>query len=89
MLLTSHIRGHLLSLEFHPQMVTRIQHLQTPIISFMAQKMHFQREKTIQMVIKSACAQKIKEVHARALDENAGKVHVADARLCMQISMHT
>jgi hypothetical protein len=32
-----------LSLKFHPQMVTGIQHLQTPISSSMAQKMHFQR----------------------------------------------
>jgi hypothetical protein len=46
MLLTSSIRGHLLSLKFHPQMVTGIQHLQTPISSPMDQnyqKMHFQK----------------------------------------------
>jgi hypothetical protein len=38
MLLTSSIRGHLLSLKFHPQMVTGIQHLQTTISSPMDQK---------------------------------------------------
>jgi hypothetical protein len=49
MLLTSSIRGHLLSLKFHPKMLTRIQHLQTPISSLTASKMHIQEAKTIQL----------------------------------------
>jgi hypothetical protein len=57
-------------------MVTKIQHLQTPISSFMAQKMHFQRAQTIQLVIKPACTQNIKEVRACAPVKNTGKVHM-------------
>jgi hypothetical protein len=51
----------------------------------MAQKMHFQRAQTIQLVIKSACAQNTKEVRTRAPVENARKsAHVPDARLWTQ-----
>jgi hypothetical protein len=46
----------LLSLKFHPQMVTGIQHLQTAISSPMDQKCISKRPKTIQSTIKSACA---------------------------------
>jgi hypothetical protein len=51
MLLTSHIRGHLLSLKFRlqhrMQMVTGIQHLQTPISSPATPKNHFEEAKII------------------------------------------
>jgi hypothetical protein len=82
MLLTSHIRGHLLSLKFHPQMVTGIQHIQTPISSPTTSKMYHQKAQTIQLVIKSACAQNAKAVRARALVENTGKAHMCPMRDC-------
>jgi hypothetical protein len=70
-------------------MVTEIQHLQTPISSSMVQKMHFQRAQTIQLVIKSACAQNAKEACARAPVENRKSAHAPDARLWMQKAVHT
>ena len=79
----------MLSLKFCPQMVTEIQHRQTPISSSMVQKLHFQRAQTIQLVIKLACAQNAKDVHAHAPVENIGKAHVSDARLWTQKSTHT
>jgi hypothetical protein len=82
MLLTSYIRGHLLSLKFHPQMVTGIQHLQTPISSSMAQKMHFQRAQNYTTVIKSACTQNAKEARAHAPVKNSGKAHMHPMHDC-------
>jgi hypothetical protein len=56
----------MLSLKFHPQMVTGIQHLQTPISSFIAPKMHFQRAQTIQLVKKLTCTEALHEARAHA-----------------------
>jgi hypothetical protein len=53
-------------LQYDMQMVTGIQHLQTPIISHAAPKMHFQKAQTIQMVKKLTCAETLKEAHACA-----------------------
>jgi hypothetical protein len=64
-------------------MVTGIQHLQTPISSFMAQKMNFHRVKTIQLVIQSTCTQQIKDAHALAPVENGGKAHTRWMRDCV------
>jgi hypothetical protein len=89
MLLTSHIRGHLLSLKFHPKMVIGIQHLQTPISSFMVQKIHFQRAQTIQLVIKLTCAQNTKEAHACVPIENAKKAHMRPMHDCVRKNTHT
>jgi hypothetical protein len=69
-------------MKFGPQMVIGIQHLQTPISSFMVQKMHFQREQTIRLVIKSTCAQNTKEACAHPQVENAGKEHRCPIRDC-------
>jgi hypothetical protein len=44
--------------------------------------MHFQRAQTIQLVIKSACTQNIKEARARAPVENAGKAHMRPMHDC-------
>ena len=76
MLLTSSIRGHLLSLEFHPQMVTGIQHLQTamsPPMDQNYQKIISKRSKTIQLVIKSACAKTTQEAHTHVPSRNTRK----------------
>jgi hypothetical protein len=89
MLLTSHIRGHLLSLKFHPQMVTGIQHLQTAISSPMDQKCISKRPKTIQSTIKSACAKTTQGARTHAPFRNTGKsAHAHDARLWMQKTVH-
>jgi hypothetical protein len=74
--------GSLLSLKFRPQMVTGIQHLQTPISSPMAQKCISKGLKTIQLVIKSVCAQNTKEAHARAPVKNDRKAHMHPMRDC-------
>jgi hypothetical protein len=69
----------MLSLKFHPQMVTRIQHLQKAISSPMEQnyqKIISRRSKTIQPVIKSVCAMTIQGARAHAPSINAGKVHI-------------
>jgi hypothetical protein len=76
MLLTSHIKGHLLSLKFRLQMVTEIHHLQTPISSSMVQNMHLQRAQTIQLVIKSTCTHNSKEACACVPVENVEKAHM-------------
>jgi hypothetical protein len=89
MLLTSHIRGHLLSLKFHPQMVTGIQHLQTPISSPAAPKMHFQKAQTIQLVNKLTCAETLKEACARVQAKNARKVHMRPMHDCVREKMCT
>jgi hypothetical protein len=49
--------------------------------------MHFQRAQTIQLVIKSSCAQNIKDVCASR--KHRESTHVPDVRLCTQKSMHT
>jgi hypothetical protein len=85
MLLTSSIRGHLLSLKFHPKMVTGIQHLQTTISSPMDQKwpkIISKRSKTIQLVIKSGCAMTIQGARAHAPSRNIGKVHMCTMHDC-------
>jgi hypothetical protein len=81
MLLTSHIGGHLLSLEFHlqhcMQMVTEIQHLQTPISSSATPKMHFQEEKTIQLDQKLKCPNSPKEARTLYMECTAFSVKPA------------
>jgi hypothetical protein len=47
-------------------------------------KIHFQRAQTIQMVIKLACDQNIKEACARAPIENAGKAHIRSMLDCVR-----
>jgi hypothetical protein len=59
-------RIKLLSLKFRPQMVTGIQHLQTPISSPAAPKNNFQKAQTIQLVIKLTCAETLQKAHTRA-----------------------
>jgi hypothetical protein len=59
-------QGASVILKFHPQMVTGIPHLQTPISSPAAPRNHFQEEKTIQLVKKLTCAKTLKEARARA-----------------------
>jgi hypothetical protein len=49
----------MLSLKFHPQMVTGIQHLQTPISSPTTSKIHFQKAQTIQLVKKLTCTEEL------------------------------
>jgi hypothetical protein len=66
-----------LSLKFRLQMVTGIHHLQTPISSPMAQKCISKGLKTIQLVIKSACAHNTKEARACVPIKNVGKVHMS------------
>jgi hypothetical protein len=89
MLLTSHIRGHILSLKFHPQncmqMVIGIQHLQTPISSPAAPKMHFQEEKTIQLFKKLTCAKTLKEAHTKESHRAQSPPY---ARLCTRKVTH-
>jgi hypothetical protein len=65
-------------------MVTGIHHLQTPIKFIHGPKMNFQRAQTIQLVIKSTCAQNIKEARTRAPVENTGKMHMCLMRDCVQ-----
>jgi hypothetical protein len=80
----------MLSLKFHPQMVTGIQHLQTPISSPATQKMHFQKTQTIQLVKKLTCAETLKEVRTHAQTKKARKVHMRLMRDCVrEKSMHT
>jgi hypothetical protein len=74
--------------EISSTMVTKIQHIQT-ISSFIAQKIHFQRAQTIQLVIKSACAQNIKEVCTCAPIENAEKAHMHLMHECVRKKSHT
>jgi hypothetical protein len=62
--------NQLLSLKFHPQMVTRIQHLQTPISSLIVTKIFFQRAQTIQLVKKLTCEETLQEAHAHAQVRN-------------------
>jgi hypothetical protein len=92
MLLTSHIRGHLLSLKFHPQhrmkMVTGIQHLQTPISSPATPKMHFQGEKTIQLVKKLTCTETLKEARM-CVGQRSPRVHMHHMHDCVQENLCT
>ena len=55
-------RIKLLSLKFRLQMVTGIQHIQTPISSPATPKMHLQKAQTIQLVNKLTCVETLKEV---------------------------
>jgi hypothetical protein len=46
------------------QILTRTQHLQTPISSPAAPNIHFQGKKSIQLVKKLTCVETLKESHA-------------------------
>jgi hypothetical protein len=66
------------------KMVTGIQHLQTPISSLEAPKMHFQKAQTIQLVKKLKCAETLKEVRAHAQAKEACRVHMHHMHDCVQ-----
>jgi hypothetical protein len=66
------------------QMVTGIQHLQTPISSPAAPKMHFQKAKTIQLVKKLTCAKTLKEARARVQAKEAKRAHMRHMRDCVR-----
>jgi hypothetical protein len=65
-------------------MVTGIQHLQTPISSPIASKMHFQKAQTIQLVKKLTCAEELQEARAHAQVKNIRKVHMRPMRDCVR-----
>jgi hypothetical protein len=82
--------GWLLSLKFHPQMVTGIQHLQTPISSSMAQKMHFQRAQNYTTGYKISMRSEYKgSTRTCASRKHQKSAHAPDARLWMQKATHT
>jgi hypothetical protein len=74
----------LLSLKFRSQMVTRIQHLQTPISSLAALKNHFQKAQTIQLVIKLTCVETLQEARARAHAKKSKRAHIHPMRDCVR-----
>jgi hypothetical protein len=82
-------QGNILSLKFHLQMVTGIQHLQTPISSPAATKMHFQKAQTIQLVNKLKCTETLKEAHTRVQTKNAKKAHMRPMRDCVRENPRT
>ena len=69
-------RIKLLSLKFRLQMVTGIHHLQTPISSPASPKKHFQKEQTIQLVIKLTCAETLQEEHTRVWAKKSKRVNM-------------
>jgi hypothetical protein len=79
----------MLSLKFHLQMVTGIQHLQTPICSFIAPKMPFQRAQSIQLVIKLTCAETIQEACAHVQAKKSKKEHMCPMHDCVHKKPHT
>jgi hypothetical protein len=92
MLLTSSIRGHLLSLKFVRKWLQESNIFKQLLVHPWTkndQKCISKRPKTIQSTIKSACAKTTQGARAHAPFKNAGKsAHVHDARLWMQKTVH-
>jgi hypothetical protein len=65
-------------------MDTRIQHLQTPISSPAAPKIHFQKAQNIQLVKKLTCVETLNEACARAQVKKDKKAHMRLMHDCVQ-----
>jgi hypothetical protein len=79
----------MLSLKFHPQMLTGIQHLQKPISSPTTSKIHFKKAQTIQLVKKLTCAEELQEARAHAQVRNIKKAHMRSMHNCVCKNMRT
>jgi hypothetical protein len=83
-LLTSHIRGAFVITKISSANGYRNPTSPNTYYFIHGPKMHFQKAQTIQLVIKLACAQNIKEACACAPIENAGKAHMRPMRDCVR-----